>query len=219
MAQLLEKGVPVGNWYDKYNTKNPVARYFVRNYLRSIKELLGPIQSDIASITDVGCGEGYLTSHIYSLNIAEKIKGCDFSSQIIDIARKNASSPAIHFYTKDIYEIDKKEEADLIVCCEVLEHLKYPEEALDKIRQVAKKYCLLSVPCEPIWRIINLCRGKYIKNCGNTPGHINHWSSGAFVKLVGNYFVIMTIRKVLPWTMLICKKAVEPHGTMESRRS
>jgi len=206
MAKLLENGVPIGNWYDKYNTQNPVARYLVRNFLRTIKELLDPIKNDITSITDVGCGEGYLTNHIHTLNIAEKIKACDFSSQVIDIARKNTSSLKIQFYTKDIYEIGEQEQADLIVCCEVLEHLKYPEEALNKIRQVTNKYCLLSVPCEPVWRIINLCRGKYIKNYGNTPGHINHWSSGAFANLVCIYFDIMTIRKALPWTIVFCKK-------------
>ena len=206
MVQLFEKGLPVGNWYDKYNTRNPLARYLVRNFLRVVKELLDSVQNDVTSITDLGCGEGHLTDYICTLKIVEKIKACDLSTQVIDIARKNAPSPKIDFYSKDIYEIGEQEQADLIVCCEVLEHLKYPEKALDKIRQVTNKYCLLSVPCEPVWRIMNLCRGKYIKNYGNTPGHINHWSSGAFAKLVRVYFDIITIRKAMPWTIVICKK-------------
>jgi len=206
MAWLSEKGIPVGNWYDKYNTKHPVERYFVRHYLRAIDEFLEHIQNDVNSITDVGCGEGFLTNHICAMNIAETINGFDFSHRVIDIARRHTANPSIHFYTKDIYEIDQKEKADLIVCCEVLEHLRYPEEALDKIRQATNKYCLLSVPREPIWRLMNLCRGKYVVTLGNSPGHINHWSCRAFVKLVRNYFDILRVKKVLPWTMLICRK-------------
>lgn len=206
MARILENGIHAGNWEDKYNTKNPIARYLLDNFLKSIKELLKPVKEEISSITEIGCGEGYLTNYLGSLNITKNIQGCDFSSQIIEIAAKNIHNTAIKFHTKDIYEIGKQEEADLIVCCEVIEHLKYPEEALKKIKQVTNKYCLLSVPSEPIWRIMNLCRGKYIKNCGNTPGHINHWSSGSFVKLVSSYFDITAFRKPLPWIMVICKK-------------
>ena len=98
MAQLLDEGVPVGNWYDKYNTQNPVAKYLVRNFFRTIKELLDPVRNEITSITDLGCGEGYLTKYIYTLNIVEKIKACDFSSKVIDIAKKNAQGLKIDFY-------------------------------------------------------------------------------------------------------------------------
>jgi ubiquinone/menaquinone biosynthesis C-methylase UbiE len=209
MAQILEKGIPVGNWYDKYNTQNPIARYLVKNFFLVIGEILYSIQTDIVSITDLGCGEGDLTNYICNLNIVEKINACDSSSKVIGIAKKNSKSSKINFYLKDIYEIGEQEKADLIVCCEVLEHLKYPEKALNKIKQVTNKYCLLSVPCEPIWRVMNLCRGKYITKCGNTPGHINHWSSGSFADLVHIYFDIMTVRKVLPWTVVICKKKPE----------
>lgn len=206
MAQILENGIEAGNWYDKYNTKNPIARYLLEKFLQSVKELLNPAKNDIASITEVGCGEGYLTNYLNSLNITKNIQGCDFSAQIIEIANKNTSNPSIRFYTKDIYEIDKKEQADLIVCCEVLEHLKDPEKVLKKIKQVTNKYCLFSVPNEPVWRILNLCRGKYIRNFGNTPGHTNHWSSSSFLKLISNYFDIIALRKPLPWTMVLCKK-------------
>jgi hypothetical protein len=30
------------------------------------------------------------------------------------------------------------------------------------------------VPREPIWRIGNMARGRYLGDLGNTPGHIQH---------------------------------------------
>jgi hypothetical protein len=50
-----------------------------------------------------------------------------------------------------------------------------------------------------------LLRGKYIKDLGNTPGHLQHWSSDKFVDLVSNYFEIIEVKKPFPWTMLLCK--------------
>lgn len=206
MVQIIENGVYAGNWYDKYDSKNPIAKLLMQNFLRTIRDLLTPIKNDITSITEIGCGEGHLTNYLYSLNITDNIRGCDFSSQIIEIARSNAGNTPIEFYTKDVYDFDQQDQADLIICCEVLEHLQYPGKALDRIKQATNKYCLLSVPNEPIWRILNFCRGKYIKSYGNTPGHINHWNSSSFLKLLTNYFEVISVRKPLPWIMAICRK-------------
>ena len=45
-------------------------------------------------------------------------------------------------------------------------------------------HLLVSVPREPLWRGLNMARGAYIKDLGNTPGHLNHWSRKAFVELL-----------------------------------
>ncbi len=80
-------------------------------------------------------------------------------------------------------------EFDLVICTEVLEHLNAPILALQEIRRVSAKYCMLSVPNEPIWRFLNITRGAYITNLGSTPAHVNHWSIGSFqqyVRLLSN---------------------------------
>ena len=38
---------------------------------------------------------------------------------------------------------------------------------------------LVSVPREPLWRGLNMARGAYMRDLGNTPGHVNHWSKRA----------------------------------------
>ena len=61
------------------------------------------------------------------------------------------------------------------------------------------------MPREPIWRLLNLARGKYVAELGNTPGHVQHWSSAAFLRLVRRYFEVLAVRTPLPWTMALCR--------------
>ena len=93
---------------------------------------------------------------------------------------------------------------DLIEAFHILEHLDKPNLALKELYRVTKKYCILSVPNEPIWRILNLLRGAYVRDLGNTEGHINHWSTSSFQKLVSSYFRIVKLATPLPWTILLC---------------
>ena len=43
------------------------------------------------------------------------------------------------------------------------------------------------MPREPLWRGLNMARGAYVKDLGNTPGHLNHWSRKAFVELLSRH--------------------------------
>jgi ubiquinone/menaquinone biosynthesis C-methylase UbiE len=107
---------------------------------------------------------------------------------------------------KSVYDIERPQDAaDLIVCCEVLEHVDAPERALEAIARVAERDVILSVPREPLWRVLNMARGKYISQLGNTPGHLNHWSSRGFVEMAQRYFDVIAVRKPVPWTMLHCR--------------
>jgi 2-polyprenyl-3-methyl-5-hydroxy-6-metoxy-1,4-benzoquinol methylase len=110
------------------------------------------------------------------------------------------------FETRSIYDLAQVvDAADLIVCCEVLEHLERPEEGLRALQRVVDRYLIVSVPREPIWRMLNLARGKYIADFGNTPGHIQHWSKHDFVALVSKYFEVVEVKSPLPWTMVLCR--------------
>lgn len=72
---------------------------------------------------------------------------------------------------------------------------------------VSKRYVLATVPREPIWCMLNLCRGKYIKELGNTPGHIQYWSTQAFLKIWAREGVIGS-RTPLPWTVVLVEKGI-----------
>ena len=65
----------------------------------------------------------------------------------------------------------------------------------------------VSVPNEPIWRLSNMARGKYLRHFGNTMGHIQHWTRWAFLRQVRRHLTIVEVRSWLPfWSMLLAKK-------------
>jgi len=202
---LIEKGVVVGNVYDKYGARNLLVRSIMAGFSRNLEAMVSQASPD--TIHDVGCGEGYWVLKWIHEGCAAR--GTDFSSQVIQIAQSNAVereiSPSV-FETRNIFDLAPiQDRADLVVCCEVLEHLEHPADALRILATIVDRYLILSVPREPVWRILNLLRGKYVTEMGNTPGHIQHWSKKGFMDLVAGYFQIVDVRTPLPWTMLLCR--------------
>jgi hypothetical protein len=53
--------------------------------------------------------------------------------------------------------------------------------------------------------MLNMARGAYWSTLGNTPGHLNHWSRGSFVKLLSRHGEVVEVRSPFPWTMLLVR--------------
>jgi len=202
---IAEEGIVIGNTYDKYGSKNPIVRRIMAGFSGALSSLVA--QAKPSSIHEVGCGEGYWVRLWSSQGI--ETRGSDFSEKVIELARENSkerSLPEDIFSIRSIYDLEQgRDSADLLVCCEVLEHVDDPSSALAALQRTASNYVIVSVPREPIWRVLNMIRGKYWGQLGNTPGHLNHWSSRSFIRLVSKYFDIVEIKKPLPWTMLLCR--------------
>ena len=202
---LEEQGIVVGNAFDKYGSRNPIVKWIMGGFHRALDELVVLAAPD--SIHEVGCGEGFWVMHWLQQGI--EAKGSDFSSQVIALARENSAkmtSASGVFLEKSIYDLERdNDSADLVICCEVLEHLEEPEEGLKALQTITQNHLIISVPREPVWRMLNVFRGKYLSELGNTPGHIQHWSRNGFIQLVQNYFEVIHVRAPLPWTMLLCR--------------
>jgi 2-polyprenyl-3-methyl-5-hydroxy-6-metoxy-1,4-benzoquinol methylase len=203
---IQERGIVVGNFYDKYGSRNPVLKSVMKGFGTALSDLVAKVSP--RSIHDVGCGEGIWVIRWNENGIAAR--GSEFSSRVIEIARENAItrglSPSL-FEQRSIYDLDAvRDSADLLVCCEVLEHLEHPQAALQALQRAIGRHLIISVPREPLWRALNLARGKYIARFGNTPGHIQHWSKAGIVELVSQFFDVIEVRSPLPWTMLLCKR-------------
>ena len=202
-----------GNLFDKYNTKNPIARMLCNNFLRSVIELVR--STGARDIYEAGCGEGALILHVASQIHGVRIRGSDFSEQVIGTARENAreANQNCELKVTSIYDLKAETDAaELVVCCEVFEHLEDPELALTVVSRLARPYLLVSVPREPLWRLLNVVRGKYIGAFGNTPGHLQHWSKGSFVRLLRRYVDIEEIRMPVPWIMVLCRSRGSTRG-------
>ncbi len=197
-----------GNHYDKYNSKNPIEKKLMKGFFDNVSDLFTIVGKDgePVRILEAGCGEGIFTSFIRERFPKAKIEAFDLEDVVVKKAIDSYSDRNIDFYTGSIYEIEKKDDSiPLIVCSEVLEHLENPVRALEELKRIGSVYIFLSVPNEPIWRILNMCRLKYLKDFGNTPGHINHFSKKGFLKLIDNVggLEVTAYRKSLPWQMVL----------------
>ena len=74
------------------------------------------------------------------------------------------------------------DEFEIATAMEVLEHVPDAADVLSEMARVSSKWILVSVPREPLWRGLNMARGAYWRDLGNTPGHINHWSKRSFAR-------------------------------------
>lgn len=198
----IEDGVIVGTSSNKYESRNPAMRYLVAGFDRAITSLLA--MSDASNVLEIGAGEGHVTDLILEHTEA-KVHATDISEQVIGQTSRRINSDRVTFDQLDIAdEPDFGTTFDLIVCCEVLEHIDDPKRALEYISRSAP-FALLSVPREPIFRGLNVLRGAYLSDWGNSPGHIQHWSASGFVALIEQYFDIHKVTKPLPWTALYGK--------------
>lgn len=190
--------------HEKYDTKNPLGQFLIKNFMGAIDTLLFPIKRHIYKITECGCGQGHVTRQLSKSVPHAQVTGFDISLNDLKIAAAT-SSPRITFKQKSIYKLAQTEKADLVVCCEVLEHLEDPLLALEKMLSLNAKYYLFSVPREPIWKLCQFLVGNNMAEWGNTPGHINHWSGKAFDAFLGKYFQPIRKMKPFPWQMSLVK--------------
>jgi len=193
-----------GNLYNKYESKNPVVKLLMGKFFSDLNKIILPVKDEIVSAYDIGCGEGYITEYFSQMGIP--IEGSDISSRIVEIARKN--HPSIIFSLRSIYDLSIIEKQfDLIIANEVFEHLSNPDIAIEQLKKISKKYILITVPNEPLFRMANILSLKYLKDAGNTPGHINHWSKkGVELFLTSHKLIIKTTKCSTLWTMVLCKK-------------
>lgn len=190
----------LGNVYDKYGTKNPIARAMMRSFLHAVGELAG--RAPPRSVLEVGCGEGHLAQRLMAELRPARFAACDVSLERV-IAD---ADPRIEFEVASIYDLPHPTRSfDLVVCCEVLEHLEEPKRALNELCRVTAGRLLVSTPREPLWRCLNLARGKYLAELGNTPGHIQHFSTRGLVQLLEQRARVLACRQPIPWTVLLAE--------------
>jgi SAM-dependent methyltransferase len=189
----------------KYVTDNPIGRFLIKQFLTTMVSLLQPIQPLPQLILDVGCGEGLIPRQLRAIWPTSKIIGLDIDIALLKVAQELVSD--VSYIVGSGYNLPfSSTDSDLVICTEVLEHVDDPHLMLVELARVGQGYFLLSVPNEPWWRLANMARGSYWSGLGNTPGHINHWHSNQFVRLLSNYMTVLEVKRPFPWTMVLCCK-------------
>jgi len=187
----------------KYEDSSFISKYLVDNYFKSVDKLIG-LTKEVNSSHEIGIGEGRSTMRLKKF--VPNLSGSEFVEKLVPIAQKN--NPDLQIFQESAYELNyDKKSIDLVLLLEVLEHLDYPVFALEEVSRISKKYLIVGVPNEPLWRILNVCRFKYIKDLGNTPGHINHWSKKSIIKLIEKKFgKVLAVESPIPWTIILAEK-------------
>jgi ubiquinone/menaquinone biosynthesis C-methylase UbiE len=196
-------GNVVGNVYDKYGTKNPVARALMQGFLGAVTDLYARVAPQ--SVLEVGCGEGKLAAHL--LRVARRPSR--FVVTDVELgALAHDLDALIEPRQASVYELPFDDASfDLVLCCEVLEHLDEPRLGLAEVARVARRAVIVSTPREPLWRILNVLRGRYVRALGNTPGHVQHFGERSLVRLVEGHLRVQEVRRPIPWTMVLATKA------------
>ena len=130
------------NLYKKCKTQRVIVNdknYTYRYLLRVIKPLL----KNVTEVLDIGCGVGTVDFH--TALKCKSVIGIDYSSNAINIAKINAEkfnlSDNTKFYQKKFPENKITGKYNLILCLDVLEHIKYDKLAVKKINKLLLICC------------------------------------------------------------------------------
>lgn len=196
--------VPTGNTYDKYGSTNPVVKRLMAGFHSTLDQLWERAAPE--SVLDIGCGEGVLTVEWADRLGDGRVVGIDLDDPKLRAEWEKRSRPNLEFRVEEATSLSFEDDSfDMASAIEVLEHVPEPEATLAEMARVARRNLLLSVPREPLWRGLNMARGAYLRDLGNTPGHVNHWSKRAFAALLSRYGTVEQVRSPFPWTMVLVR--------------
>ncbi len=184
----------------KYEKSGRIGGWLVERFFGAVESLCAGQRCE--RVLEVGCGEGYSTERLRRLLGPEvRLRAVDTEQRLVDAAARR--NPGVPVGLGSIYALDEADASvDLVFALEVLEHLEEPRLALAELRRVARGAVITSVPREPLWRLLNLCRLRYLRALGNTPGHVQHWSAADFLRLIEDYGDVAAVRTPLPWTIV-----------------
>jgi SAM-dependent methyltransferase len=192
---------PTGNTFDKYGSTNPIERRMMRGFFDSLDRFLTGVHP--TRILELGVGEGVVTSRVIERFAGVPVVGIDLPDddlveqwQTRDLSCAFGDASCLPFPNAAF---------DLVLAIEVFEHFDDPDTAMAELARVCSGTLVASVPFEPIWRVGNMARGRYLRDLGNTPGHVNHWTNRGFTTLVGRHFEIVDRATPLPWTMVLAR--------------
>lgn len=200
-------GVVIGNYCHKYTTSNPLIRWLTRRFLDDLDAVLASVATQVESprVLEVGCGEGEISRRLHAR--WEDVVALDLPDP--GLRESWSEVPGPRFIHADAERLPFEEGGyDVVVCVEVLEHLSDPAAGLSELARVARGgHLVLSVPREPLFRMGNFLTGRHLAAFGNTPGHLNHWSSRGFLEFVESAGEVRSMKKPFPWTIVWAESA------------
>ena len=181
--------------YAKFQTRNPVVRRLIDRFYERLRSVVEPLGAE--SLLDAGCGEGETLSRLAEA-LPDRVTAVDISQEAVEFTARR--HPSVEVSRESVHDLPYPDDAfDLVLCLEVLEHLDDPAAALAELARVSRRDVVVSVPHEPWFRAGSLVRGKYVRELGNHPEHVNHWSAAGMRAFVDQRMAPVTQIRSFPW--------------------
>lgn len=161
-------------------------------YRNTIKILKPLVKNKTLKILDYGCGVG--TLDFFLAKMGHSVMGVDISPKAISICKKSAKAIGVNTNTKFKIVNSISGKFDLVICSEVLEHLKNDYSTVQKLSKLLKKNgkIVISVPSTnaPLFKI------HLAKYFDAKVGHLRRYSVNSLSDLIErNNFKILNIYK------------------------
>jgi SAM-dependent methyltransferase len=172
---------------------------FSRHVRRILKDIIRPLK--IESVLDVGCGQGSLLQELCAEFPYIKPYGVDISKSAVELAIQRV--PAGRFWVSDITQQPLSDKYDLVVCSEVLEHIRDDITALRNLREMTGKYFLVSAP-----------QGR-MRQFEQEVGHVRNYAAGELIKRLerNGFAVVSTIEWGFPFYSPLYRNFLEITGS------
>lgn len=149
---------------------------------RRIAATIALLPFGVATILDVGCGDGRL---LHSLRSGTMSVGVDCSP----VSLRRLKAPAVCADGQYLPFADRS--FDLTLCCEVLEHLQHPMllATVQELARVSRRYVLVTVPYQEELSALHLLCSA----CGavfHIWGHLNSFSRRSLDRLFPGFWLI-----------------------------
>lgn len=167
----------------------------------------------LKSVMDVGCGPATKLNRFITPLILD----------VVGVDQESAISYCRATYKRGTYLVDDlgnpsssfDRTFDLIICCDVIEHLENPVVVLDYIKRHARPDTLILISTPDRDRT----RGKTCRT-SPTPAHIREWSKEEFVKFLKHYgFLIEETRFLAPVSWFPPNLIAPLHFVRQMRRT
>jgi len=149
------------------------------------------------TVLDIGCRDGELTATYATGN---KVTGSDIDSESLSRASKKIDITTVHADLNGEWPFEKKA-YDVVVACEFLEHIYFPEVVMGKVCSVLKEDGLFvgTIPhAYSLQSRIKFLLGTKSGTPLEDPTHINHFSYHSFKSSLEKYFDIIDIDTYVP---------------------
>ena len=129
------------------------------------------------SVIDVGCGSGFFLDHLRNAMPSVKAMGIEINAAAADAARSRGHRVEILDWVKDDFAIVDLPKADIVVCHQVLEHIKNPLRLLQAIQSMLTENGLAIISTPDAAGLVSAYPDALTEQ---PPHHVTKWSDGVF---------------------------------------